>query len=239
MAITNLTGTTWVFNETVNVPTSATYPLEFNSTQILCTSLILSDDERSHNITIEYTGISGFVYDLTGGKWKNESYRTIEIVGGTSATNADLISWLESNATQQESGGGTTSRVTLNEQYLQDTANAIRSKTGESGTMTPAQFADAIGSISGGGTLIRVVYEGGSYRFDKTAQEILDSLDNGILPVVIHYSGNTCTYTVLKLAYNYLDSDGYCDFFDGDDAMPYRAYSLNEYPVRRTSGGDN
>ena len=44
------------------------------------------------------------------------------------------------------------SRVTLNDAYLTATANAIRSKTGGSGTMTPAQFADAIGSISGGGS---------------------------------------------------------------------------------------
>lgn len=32
--------------------------------------------------------------------WSNQSYRTIEITGGTDATNADLIAWLQSNATQ-------------------------------------------------------------------------------------------------------------------------------------------
>lgn len=32
--------------------------------------------------------------------WTNEAYRTIEITGGTDATNANLISWLQANATQ-------------------------------------------------------------------------------------------------------------------------------------------
>ena len=44
------------------------------------------------------------------------------------------------------------SRVTLTEQYLQDTADAIREKTGGSSTITPAGFADAIAAISGGGS---------------------------------------------------------------------------------------
>lgn len=43
------------------------------------------------------------------------------------------------------------SRVTVNEQYLQDTADAIREKTGEVGTYKPSQFANAIADISSGG----------------------------------------------------------------------------------------
>ena len=43
------------------------------------------------------------------------------------------------------------SRVTVNEQYLQDTANAIREKTGEVDTYKPSQFASAINDISSGG----------------------------------------------------------------------------------------
>lgn len=43
------------------------------------------------------------------------------------------------------------SRVTVNEQYLQDTADAIREKTGEVGTYKPSQFANAISDISSGG----------------------------------------------------------------------------------------
>lgn len=43
------------------------------------------------------------------------------------------------------------SRVTVNEQYLQDTADAIRAKTGQIGTYKPSQFADVINEISTGG----------------------------------------------------------------------------------------
>ena len=41
--------------------------------------------------------------------------------------------------------------VLLNDQYLSDTADAIREKAGTTQTYTPAQFAEAIGGISGGG----------------------------------------------------------------------------------------
>ena len=43
------------------------------------------------------------------------------------------------------------SRVTVNETYLSDIADAIRSKNGTENTYTPAEMADAIEAISGGG----------------------------------------------------------------------------------------
>ena len=49
------------------------------------------------------------------------------------------------------------SRVTVNEQYLQDTADAIREKTGSSDTYKPSQFASAIADISGGSGNFEVV----------------------------------------------------------------------------------
>lgn len=49
------------------------------------------------------------------------------------------------------------SRVTVNEQYLQDTADAIREKTGSSDTYKPSQFASAIADISGGSGDFEVV----------------------------------------------------------------------------------
>ena len=48
------------------------------------------------------------------------------------------------------------SRVTLNETYLSDTADAIRYKLGTLDTYTPAEFADAIESISGGESIVIV-----------------------------------------------------------------------------------
>lgn len=42
-------------------------------------------------------------------------------------------------------------RVTVNETYLSDIADAIRSKNGTENTYTPAEMAEAIGAISGGG----------------------------------------------------------------------------------------
>lgn len=56
------------------------------------------------------------------------------------------------------------SRVTVNEQYLQDTADAIREKTGSSDTYKPSQFASAISDISSGEQIITLtVYNNFGY----------------------------------------------------------------------------
>lgn len=43
------------------------------------------------------------------------------------------------------------SLAVIDEQYLSDTADAIREKTGDSALLRPSEFADAISGISGGG----------------------------------------------------------------------------------------
>lgn len=80
------------------------------------------------------------------------------------------------------------SRVTLNDAYLTATADAIRAKTGESGTLTPAQFATAIGSISGGGSTIGIfnihifedinpsLDESGTFSIDLSGETVIAAL---------------------------------------------------------------
>jgi len=40
------------------------------------------------------------VYNSRNDTWSNNAYKTITITGGTDATNATLIAWLEANAVQ-------------------------------------------------------------------------------------------------------------------------------------------
>lgn len=48
----------------------------------------------------EYLTYNSFeAYDAISG-WYDQAYRTIQITGGTDATNTDLISWLQYNAEQ-------------------------------------------------------------------------------------------------------------------------------------------
>ena len=103
MAVTDLTGTTWVIN-----------------TRPYGTSISLGSINASINFTSNNTnysrifipieddlvdGTEALLYDnqqaYRNSAWYNEAYKTISITGGTDATNTNLINWLEANATQQ------------------------------------------------------------------------------------------------------------------------------------------
>lgn len=94
--LTNLTGTSWYFNETlVDTPATMTnYSIDFTS-----------NSTSFYVVSIQNTGGSDAVmaYEQTltyFGSWQNQAYRSIAITGGTDATNADFITWLMANATQ-------------------------------------------------------------------------------------------------------------------------------------------
>ena len=90
--ITNLTNTTWYFNEDLtNTTANAEYDITFNSNNTTYEQLItVSDTYIVYNPDTVYYG---------GQKWFNENFRTIEITGGTDITSQQLISWLYDNAT--------------------------------------------------------------------------------------------------------------------------------------------
>ena len=88
--ISDLTGTTWYFNETLTDTLDGQYALSFASNNNNYTTLVLIPGAMMY-------GLTTFAYSNT---WSNQAYRTISITGGTDATNADLIAWLEANATE-------------------------------------------------------------------------------------------------------------------------------------------
>lgn len=104
MAITDLTGTTWVFNDYLDDTSLIRTYVDFTSNGITFASIErnYSTSPFTTNILIYYNsnGISTNVCDLDS--WTNEAYKTITITGGADATNATLISWLQANATLQE-----------------------------------------------------------------------------------------------------------------------------------------
>lgn len=101
MAVTDLTNTIWEFDETLIFTDSGNYNINFVSNSVTNVAISFIYFSRQGDIvrTINYSGVSNDVYDLSTG-WLAEAYRTIEITGGTDVTNATLISWLEANATQ-------------------------------------------------------------------------------------------------------------------------------------------
>lgn len=105
--ITDLTGTTWVFNSTITTAPNGwrlddsngyddTYYINFLVSDSTSTFIQFRDtDLGSGDINYSFSG----VYTIGSG-WLYEIARTITITGGTDATNNTLITWLQNNATQ-------------------------------------------------------------------------------------------------------------------------------------------
>lgn len=94
--ITDLTGTTWVGNNSLSIDFGVnTYNINFTSNNVNYTSITLNGVQ----VNIRYNSTT--VYDDFN-NWTNNEYKTIQITGGTDATNSNLISWLQANATQVE-----------------------------------------------------------------------------------------------------------------------------------------
>lgn len=106
MPVTDLTGTTWVLNDTIiyaNVNPIISFNFTSNNTPFYGFRFdINSDGDNSLGYRTNQQHSFNQIYNSGGniisGK---EAYKTISITGGTDSTNTDLISWLEANATQQ------------------------------------------------------------------------------------------------------------------------------------------
>jgi hypothetical protein len=146
MAITDLTGTTWEFNQTINTGSSSTfitYALQFSSNSTNYTELARNPGKNAESALFYYVDSSKYdrVYD---DGWSNTAYKTIHITSGTDVTNANLISWLEANAVQVQDVVLYTTTV----EELTSIANAIRSKTGSQATIEyPDGFITEISNL--------------------------------------------------------------------------------------------
>lgn len=126
MAITDLTNTTWKFNDSLDFSGSnvggQTFTISFSSANANNSAIVtylrigfgswVSSLQRYiyyYPSTTTNFHNSAFLRD----KWQNEGYKIITFTGGTDATNADLISWLQSNATQVTLVNSTTLETTL------------------------------------------------------------------------------------------------------------------------------
>lgn len=103
MSIADLTGTTWTFNSSLSLSPissmSTNFAVNFSSNGNNYTQIMVAANKGMTAIsTVDYSSPLTSAY--SNGSWYNEAFRTIEITGGSGATNATLISWIESNATQ-------------------------------------------------------------------------------------------------------------------------------------------
>ena len=167
MAITDLTGTKWVLNEypPYSGLLDTTFTLNFNSNSNSYNSLYIDQDganEENYYITLRYGSTRVYfegVYDLNTVDdttyWIDSAYRLIEITGGTDATNATLIAWLQANATQVE-----VTDLTGTTWYLNQTIPAGRAN-GNIGTKSfnfTSNYMSFIGFNNGQGGNYNVLY---------------------------------------------------------------------------------
>ena len=99
MAVTDLTGTTWVFNDIITINDNYSWDINFISNN---TNFAFIKHSTSFSGILNYLdGEQNSTGVYAGNRWRNEAYKTITITGGTGATSTTLISWLQANATLQ------------------------------------------------------------------------------------------------------------------------------------------
>lgn len=98
MAVTDLTSTTWVLNDNIDIPTSSASSFSYSIDFVSNNNSYSSIRSGSRNYGTLYYG-STIVYSTY--EWSDTAYKTISITGGTDATNASAIAWLEANGKQQ------------------------------------------------------------------------------------------------------------------------------------------
>lgn len=105
--ITDLTGYTWVANNSVDTSNEGTYNINFTCNGVSHSALGYGDFGGDEDVAYDNYNV------YTTGQWVNETYKTIQITGGTDATNAQLIAWLQANGTLTETPQPTGYSITV------------------------------------------------------------------------------------------------------------------------------
>ena len=112
-SVSDLTNTTWIINNSPDVQVTMseeTYNITFTSNNSTFVRLgivydigsDMGDGPLNQGLNYYYDSYSSDkVYNSRTNIWNNDAYKTIEITGGEDVTNSTLISWLQTNATQQ------------------------------------------------------------------------------------------------------------------------------------------
>lgn len=97
MAVTDLTGTKWEFNNLIKASLFTNFNINFKSNNVSYNVLRLFTDDDGEYIQYNNT----IVFDLLSTPpWNSSEYRTITINSGIDTTNATLINWIIANASQ-------------------------------------------------------------------------------------------------------------------------------------------
>lgn len=148
MPLTDLTNTTWKFNEVPDFSIfgwgstgyqSKSFSIRFKSNGSIYSRLAPTFNGTFYLIQYGYTTMYRTTWDSP---WQNYLNRAITIESGTAVTDPTLIAWLESTAERIYTS------YKVNEPDLTAVADAIRAKGGTSEPLTfPDGFIDAINAL--------------------------------------------------------------------------------------------
>lgn len=206
MSISDLTGTTWVWNDEINFPLIAnySYSITFTSNNTSYSTLYYRNkSEQTNGLGYDSTSSLAYVY---GSGWTNNAYKIVEITGGSSATDSDLISLFEANATQSQPASQLTVDLSTLFQYEWDhiptgqhslQIKAKASGFNDSPLSSPVNFNKTISGnkfVDGG---VYIDPPAGVYTFD------LDTFGGFEIK-----TASSLTFTL-----TYLDNYSACEFF--------------------------
>ena len=150
MSVTTLVGTTWTINSNADIKTACSTTvsgfLHNGIASFISNGNTYSSMETYPGKTTDSVKYDSTIVYETG--WKDDAYRTVEILRVKVADETNLIAWFEANAVQQLP---TVIDYLTTDTELTSIANAIRTKGGTSASLTyPAGFVSAIQAISTG-----------------------------------------------------------------------------------------
>ena len=201
MAITDLTNTKWIGNDTLSISEMKIFKINFiNNIDYTHFQIYPFDDDIFLYDTVQYMNSDeNTTLEAYRRSWEDTSYKTIIITGGEDATNSELISWLEANGTLEP----LEVEMTPKEQFisqLNELSDAINEKAKTSGKMTISQMIENVKGISDGGL---VGYSGGTisssatFKFglleDGSITTTWNSSNKYVCLVIYHYA-STGTY---------------------------------------------
>lgn len=200
MAITDLRGTKWLLDEDGFVPTWDTgeygwgfpFTITFVSNETTYSRLSPYLSLPTDTFDIQYDSTSVWEADYNDddelvGAWIDQSYRVIHITGGTDATNATLIAWLEANAEQIIEPTGNEYTITQNLTNL-TSGNITLTITPDEGYALPAQ-ADIVVT---GGTIV---------SYDDTTGELVVTAGTTAVEVTCESAVSTISFSISGTTY--------------------------------------
>ena len=101
MAVTDLTGYTWVGNDSLNLVSGINeYSINFICNNVNYDRFVIRYIPfPQEHFELVYSPIVVYSYNMQTGTWSDTAYKTIFITDGTDTTNVALIEWLEANGT--------------------------------------------------------------------------------------------------------------------------------------------